>query len=107
MGKILVTGASGFIGGRLLPRLVAAGHALNVAGRRATATTGPDVSQFSIGDIGPRTDWRDALQGCDTVIHLAAQVPGRETADSVYDDVNAGGTGIGACWEVLRKVNMI
>ena len=27
---------------------------------------------------------------------------------AVYlDDVNAGGTGIGACWEVLRKINLI
>lgn len=31
-----------------------------------------------------------------------------EILGAVYlDDVNAGGTGIGACWEVLRKVNMI
>lgn len=31
-----------------------------------------------------------------------------EIMGAVYlDDVNAGGTGIGACWEVLRKVNMI
>ena len=31
-----------------------------------------------------------------------------EIMGAIYlDDVNAGGTGIGACWEVLRKVNMI
>jgi ribonuclease III len=31
-----------------------------------------------------------------------------EILGAVYlDDINAGGTGIGACWEVLRKVNMI
>lgn len=31
-----------------------------------------------------------------------------EIMGAVYlDDVNAGGTGIGACWEVLRKINMI
>jgi dsRNA-specific ribonuclease len=31
-----------------------------------------------------------------------------EIMGAIYlDDVNAGGTGIGACWEVLRNVNMI
>jgi dsRNA-specific ribonuclease len=31
-----------------------------------------------------------------------------EIMGAIYlDDVNTGGTGIGACWEVLRKVNMI
>ncbi|MDW5561584.1 MAG: hypothetical protein SA339_00030 [Methanomassiliicoccus sp.] len=31
-----------------------------------------------------------------------------EIMGAVYlDDINTGGTGIGACWEVLKKVNMI
>ncbi|MBI0584393.1 MAG: hypothetical protein ISF22_09235 [Methanomassiliicoccus sp.] len=31
-----------------------------------------------------------------------------EIMGAIYlDDINAGGTGIGACWEVLRKINMI
>jgi hypothetical protein len=31
-----------------------------------------------------------------------------EIVGAVYlDDINAGGTGVGACWEVMKRINMI
>jgi dsRNA-specific ribonuclease len=31
-----------------------------------------------------------------------------EILGAVYlDDINAGGNGVGACWEVLKKINLI
>ena len=29
---------------------------------------------MQVGDIGPETDWSEALNGVDTVVHLAARV---------------------------------
>ncbi len=69
--KVLVTGASGFVGSRLVPELEAAGYEVVVAGRRRT----PNVRRFhAVGDIGPGNEWNKALEGVGTVIHLAARV---------------------------------
>ncbi|MGA7614638.1 MAG: NAD(P)H-binding protein, partial [Thermoanaerobaculia bacterium] len=52
--RILVTGATGYIGGRLIPRLLAAGHAVRVMVRDASRIAGrpwlPDV-EVAVGDV--------------------------------------------------------
>lgn len=66
--KILLTGATGFVGQGLLPALQHAGHDVRVAGRHCP----PGITDFHpVNDIGPDTGWRDAFGGIDTVIHLA------------------------------------
>jgi UDP-glucose 4-epimerase len=45
-----------------------------------------------VGDIGPETDWRGALRGCEAVVHLAAQVPAAGVAAEDFDRVNNRGT---------------
>jgi len=70
--RVLVTGATGFVGQSLLPVLANAGMTPRAALRRSVDMRG--VESAVVGDIGPETDWRDALQGCDAVVHLAARV---------------------------------
>ncbi|MBM4200355.1 MAG: NAD-dependent epimerase/dehydratase family protein, partial [Gammaproteobacteria bacterium] len=71
--RILVTGASGFVGRALCLKLAAEGLRVRAALRRAAAT--PDrCERVLIGDVGPDTDWSAALAGVDTVVHLAARV---------------------------------
>lgn len=67
--RVLVTGANGFVGAALTRRLTAraALRTLPVGAPRST-------DRVAIGDIGPTTDWRLALSGIDTVVHLAARV---------------------------------
>ena len=70
MARILVTGAGGFIGAGLCPALLARGHRVVAATRRA-APMPSGVETLIVGEIGPATDWSRALAGVDVVIHLA------------------------------------
>lgn len=70
---VLVTGASGFVGRRLIDALRASGRDVRAAYRSQRAVT-PDVHSVQVGGLGPDTDWTEALQGVDTVVHLAARV---------------------------------
>lgn len=72
--KVLVTGASGFVGNATCARLVAQG--MNVIGtvRHLPARPLPGVDYRIVGDLGANTDWRDVLTGVDTIIHCAARV---------------------------------
>lgn len=68
--KVLVTGATGFVGRRMLSARCFQGFELVPAVRHAVGLPGEVV----VGDIGPATDWSSALAGCDAVVHLAARV---------------------------------
>jgi len=78
---VLITGATGFIGSRLVNFLGAqfAGVDLRLAVRhRPDELQVPKVllagSIEVVGDINPYTNWTDSLVGVDVVIHLAARV---------------------------------
>lgn len=71
--RVLVTGATGFIGGFLLEALRAdSRYEIVVAGRRCPILEGGSgVEFFSVGEIGPDTDWRECLKRVEVVFHLA------------------------------------
>ncbi|MCO5314741.1 MAG: NAD(P)H-binding protein [Solirubrobacterales bacterium] len=75
---ILLTGATGSIGSRLLPRLLAAGQEVRCLVRepRRLGDHRVDV-QITMGDLRELSDpylLRQAMRGVDTVIHLAASI---------------------------------
>lgn len=72
--KVLVTGATGFVG-LALTRLLVYQRLKVVGGVRIVSSNLPHgVIQVSVGDILPDTDWRDALSGVDALVHTAARV---------------------------------
>jgi len=67
--KILVTGASGFIGSALCPYLVANNYSVRAASSQKVAVNGVEWVPVNYQDGA--NDWKNSLQGMDTVIHLA------------------------------------
>ena len=79
--KVLVTGASGFVGNATCARLVTQGTNVIGSVRHLPTQPLPGVDYRFVGDLDANTDWRDALTGVDTIIHCAARVHVmRETA---------------------------
>ena len=68
--NVLITGGQGFIGRHLVNRLASEGYRLRLARRTPDCC---DPRSIFVGEINAKTDWRRALEGCDTVIHLAGQ----------------------------------
>lgn len=82
--KILLTGASGFVGRATETALLAAGHGVRRVVRQPGAS---DDSAFRIETISGCTDWCDAFDGVHAVIHLAARV--HQMRDSAADPLAA------------------
>lgn len=72
--KILVTGATGKVGSRFVPRLLAKGYDVRVLVR--DAARGQDLkaigAELAIGDLFDESTLAPAVAGVDAVIHLAA-----------------------------------
>lgn len=105
--RVLVTGATGFVGALLCEDLAAAGYRVRAALRSRRAVPESIAESVVVGDIGPKTDWTAALQGVDSVVHLAARVHVmHETAANanLYVHDNAQGTAALATAAVKSQV---
>jgi nucleoside-diphosphate-sugar epimerase len=94
--KILITGANGFIGSRLMAGLSKSEHQINGTVRVPFADNPNDTSYITIGTINSDTDWHEALKGQDVVIHTAARVhlmhDGANDALEEYRRINVNST---------------
>jgi nucleoside-diphosphate-sugar epimerase len=93
IGRVLVTGSSGFIGGRLIEALRRDG--VRVVGMRRSAPAAPD-RDCVVADLRDRAGLEQACAGIDAVVHCAghAHAFGREAeaADRHHHDINYLGT---------------
>lgn len=102
--RILVTGATGYIGGRLIPRLLAAGHTVRVMVREASRIAAhPWLSEVevAVGDVLDRDSLVRALEGVDQAFYLihSMMAAGFETLDRT-----GAGNFASAAPSTLRKV---
>jgi nucleoside-diphosphate-sugar epimerase len=87
--RILVTGASGFIGRTLVAELANAGHFVRAAMRLPADIFPQSVEVIAVSDLTRPVEWRPLLRDVDTVVHLAGIAhAGPEIAEQVYDRVN-------------------
>lgn len=98
VGKVLVTGATGFVGGALVKRLAGECPTGGVvaAVRRQGVALPEGVRPVQTGDLLPTTDWSNALQDVAAVVHCAARVHVmQDEVDNplaTYRQVNVQGT---------------
>lgn len=71
--KLLVTGATGFVGRTFVREALARGSRVRAALRRETDRVAGCETSF-VGEIGADTSWDEALRDREVVVHLAARV---------------------------------
>lgn len=105
---VLITGGAGFIGSRLANTLIAGGYQVRVLDNLSPQIHGvePQTSsllhslhhsvEFIRGSVTSREDLIKALDGVDTVVHLAAETGTGQSMYAIqhYSDVNIGGTSL-------------
>lgn len=94
--KILVTGATGFLGRALISELHVRGDTAPIGAGRSAVLTIDKKRYIQVGELGANTDWSEALSGVEVVIHTAARthIMSDMSADplSEYRRVNVDGT---------------
>jgi dTDP-L-rhamnose 4-epimerase len=102
--QILVTGGAGFIGSHLVDELLRAGHGVRVLDSLVEQVHGgsqrPEYlaadAELIAGDVRNAEVVRGALEGIDSVVHLAARVGVGQSMyePSEYASANTAGTGV-------------
>jgi dihydroflavonol-4-reductase len=93
VARVLVTGATGFIGSHLVRALLARGDEVRVTVRPSSplnALEGLEVERV-VGDVGDRAALRRAVRGVERVFHAAGSTNLRMAADKLLR-INAEGT---------------
>ncbi len=93
MPVAFVTGGSGFIGGRLIERLVAEGNSVRALARseQAAARVRERGAEPVAGDLGDLAALREAVDGADLAFHAAAHL-GDWGSREQFERVNVSGT---------------
>jgi nucleoside-diphosphate-sugar epimerase len=71
--KVLITGATGFIGQALVVELMRKNFNISIAVRQKTNLFPDKVKQFVVGGFENNTDFSASLAGVDCVVHLAGK----------------------------------
>lgn len=92
--RVLVTGATGFLGSHLCRSLVSSGHNVSVLLRPSSRANTLDSLKFIkiVGDITERDSLDNAVSGQDVVVHAAAHVLCWRHVRDEQNDVNIYGT---------------
>jgi len=98
--RAFVTGATGFLGGRLVTKLRARGDEVVALVRRDDVELDAELVR---GDVSDRAALAEAMQGCDAVFHCAALyeigVPASRREAMFESNVRGTGNVIDAAWD--------
>jgi len=96
--KVFLTGSTGFVGKNMIRRLLSEGHAVRalvrvLPGQRTRLLQGyrhDGDFQYVFGDVVSGSGLDEAVQGCDSVIHLVGIIA--EKGSNTFDSVHRIGT---------------
>ena len=101
MRRVLVTGASGFVGAPLVSALARAGEMVRATTRDPAAKVfSSSVDVVAVPDYRKPINWRPLLEGVDAVVHLAGIAhTGPNLDEALYDRIVYGATNdlVAAC----------
>ena len=87
--KLVITGASGFIGSRLVERL-SASHELKLLTRRLRRERGSSQTQWVVWEPGTRGDWESCIEDADGIVNLAGEpIAGKRWSSAQKEKIRA------------------
>ncbi len=89
--RVLLTGATGYLGRQVAARLVAAGHTVTALVRPGSVGSVPAGCEAIAGDLAEIQTLRRALRGCESLVHMAALVRNWARDPRDFDRVNVEG----------------
>ncbi|HVZ02145.1 MAG TPA: SDR family NAD(P)-dependent oxidoreductase [Dongiaceae bacterium] len=104
-----VTGATGFVGSRLVHRLAEAGWSVRILTRRMpTSALMPDAPlEIVLGDLADGGALRRLVAGADAVIHVAGIIKARTSAEFFAANVQGTAAMVGALDAAARNARLV
>lgn len=100
----LVTGATGYVGGRLLQPLLDRGHAVRALARTPARAEVPEGVEVVQGDVIKGTGLEDALRGVGVAFYLVHSMEGKDTEFAERDRRGAENFGRAAAAAGVRRI---
>ncbi|HUE25235.1 MAG TPA: NAD-dependent epimerase/dehydratase family protein, partial [Solirubrobacteraceae bacterium] len=100
MSKLVLTGANGYIGGRLVPELLSDGWDVHAVVRDPAPALAVEQTVCDLAGAGADAALASACEGADTIVHLAGEdevLAAREPAAALAATVVATEKVAGAC----------
>jgi NADH dehydrogenase len=97
VNKVIVTGAAGFVGKRLIESLLSRGQHVTAIDRNPKPATVPIQTEWIQADLARPASYEDALQGSPIVLHLAAVTGKAHKAEYWRSNVDATQALVNAC----------